>query len=799
MAQDTIDKIINIQFKYSDLVNGWVEASKAIDSANAKLKEFKKEGNAEGVAKQTQLIKALRTEMSQYTREIQANVREEVKAEGSINQLNARITKLTAQYNAMSGEVRKSSVGEALAKEIAEVQTEVNKANEAVLNFRNNVGNYASAAKGFSPLTFQVQQLARELPSLTMSFSQFFLAISNNLPMFADELTRAKKANESLKDSGKATVPVFKQVVSSIFSWQTGLVVGITLLTAYGKEIANWVKGLFNAKEASISMEEAARNVNNTIKESGSSIGDQIAKVNKLQMAWNDLGDDLDARRRFITENKDAFDDLGVKVEDVNDAENLLVRNTPLFIQALQARAKAIAAQKIAAESYEKYVKVVADTEMDLANAEQLKDYYTKQKAERERMYGNLTADVYQRQIKASQSMINVHQEEIDKINEQRKAALDVGNVYTKLQGQFEKEAADIIKNAGIKAKANEDLMNSTRSIMEEEEIDPIAEAVKKQQEEVKKFVLSFGKDIDKELDRIDNEIAGAFREQLSTQQQIYQNRIATARLEGGDLAAAKEMVNIYKEQLDNFDSLSEIYKASGYTDLDIQTMRIEARQRVADAEQNIAEIQFRTTQKGLSMAAQTASAMSSAFEALGGEGERYAEFAKALAVMNVILTQAQAIAGAVRAGTDAPWFMLPLTIATAIASVTAAIASAVNTVNSTETPKYASGGLVTGPGTGTSDSIPAMLSNGEAVMTAAAVNEWGAMLSAMNVASGGNAINVSNLPQRGDGMRGMERMMERVMMNMPTPVVSVVDINKGQRKVQVQDNISKLGRKKYA
>ena len=41
--------------------------------------------------------------------------------------------------------------------------------------------------------------------------------------------------------------------------------------------------------------------------------------------------------------------------------------------------------------------------------------------------------------------------------------------------------------------------------------------------------------------------------------------------------------------------------------------------------------------------------------------------------------------------------------------------------------------------------------------------------------------------------------MMERVMMNMPTPVVSVVDINKGQRKVQVQDNISKLGRKKYA
>ena len=110
----------------------------------------------------------------------------------------------------------------------------------------------------------------------------------------------------------------------------------------------------------------------------------------------------------------------------------------------------------------------------------------------------------------------------------------------------------------------------------------------------------------------------------------------------------------------------------------------------------------------------------------------------------------------------------------------------------------FSEGGLVTGPGTGTSDSIPAMLSNGEAVMTAQAVNDWGAMLSAMNVASGGNAIQVSNLPQRNDGMKGMERMMERALMNMPAPIVSVVDINKGQKRVKVQNSLGKLGRKKY-
>lgn len=110
----------------------------------------------------------------------------------------------------------------------------------------------------------------------------------------------------------------------------------------------------------------------------------------------------------------------------------------------------------------------------------------------------------------------------------------------------------------------------------------------------------------------------------------------------------------------------------------------------------------------------------------------------------------------------------------------------------------FAQGGLVTGPGTGTSDSIVARVSNGEAIMTAQAVNDWGAVLSAMNVSSGGNAIQVSNLPQRGDGMRGMKQIIQEAMSEMPAPVVSVVDINKGQKRVKVSSNLAKLGRIKY-
>ena len=139
--QDTIDKIINIQFNYRALVQGWAAASDAIDKASENLQKFKKEGNSEGVAKQTQLIKALRTEMAAYTREMQANIKEEVKQEGSIEQLRGSIAKLTAAYNKMSREERNAAKGTDLAKKIAGLQTELNEANTAIHNFRDTVGN----------------------------------------------------------------------------------------------------------------------------------------------------------------------------------------------------------------------------------------------------------------------------------------------------------------------------------------------------------------------------------------------------------------------------------------------------------------------------------------------------------------------------------------------------------------------------------------------------------------------------------------------------------------------------------
>lgn len=793
MAQDTIDKIINIQFRYSDLIKGWEAASAAIDTAKVKLQEFKKAGDSEGVAKQTQIIKALRTEMSAYTREIQANIREEINLDGSVEKLRAGVQALTAQYNKLSREERNNAdVGGKLSSQIREMQTELNEANASLLNFRDNVGNYASAAKGFTPLTFQVQQLAREMPSLTMSLQQFFLAISNNLPMFADELTRARMANKALRAEGKPTVSVFKQVLSAIGSWQTALVVGITLLTAYGKEIGAWVKGLFTAKEAALSMAEAQDKVNDALKKDGYGIGEQIAKVKELQMQWRALGDDLKARKQFIVDNKDAFDDLGVKVTNVNDAENLLVTNTTALTDALSMRARAAAGMKLAAEAYEKAL--IKQQEVE----EEIKKGYTTTISSAGGSFGGGFTKVNRAYTKAEE----------EELMAPVRALEAQAEAYLNVSVESQNTASEILKNAGIEEAANDKVANGVKRILTLEELQAKMrdKNLNKYTKSIADWRVSLGKevakiesDIDKAMEESDKSIVDSFKKQVQNEELKFKNRINEARIAGGDLGAAREMIEIYKEQLAQIDKLEDAYRAAGYTDEQIQAERIKARIGVQQAEQNIADIQLRTTQQALGAASQVAGGFSAMFEALGGEGERYAEFSKALAIFEVALQQAQAIAGAVAnaAKYSIPW-LLPVQIASSIAAVVAAIAQATQATDSAQTPKYASGGLVTGPGTGTSDSIPAMLSNGEAVMTAQAVNDWGAMLSAMNVASGGNAIQVSNLPQRNDGMRGMKAMIREAMLEMPAPIVSVVDINKGQKRVKVQNNLGKLGRKKY-
>ncbi|WP_370744666.1 hypothetical protein [Alistipes communis] len=915
---ENIDKIINIRVKYSDLIKGMSESAKRIDTLNDRISELKsglkglkaarkagtidKEAYNEQVAQTTQElianreeVKALQSAMRLYSREIQDNIKEEKNLEGSVNGLRKSIRDLTAQYNALSAADREGSVGNGIAERISKMQAQVSAAEQRLGNFRSNVGNYQSA---FNGLNVSVSQIVRELPSATMGANMFFLAISNNIPMLVDEINKLRAANKLAMKEGKQGVPILKQMGAAVFSWNSLVSVGITLLTVYGKDIVSWIGNLFKGREAAMTMAEAQAEVNKQMAgvnkqmaEYSGIYGDQVAQLRALQLQWNQLGDDLKAKTEFVKKNQEAFHKLGVKINDTNDAERLLVERTDDFVLALQARAKAAAAQKLASEEYESYLKVVAETEDELAQAERLKSFYVKQKADREKMYSGLTADIYQRQIRASQTMINQQQKIIDNIQEQRNAAMKNGNVYAKLQNQYKKQATDILNQLEIKEydpnsekvekdalkaaktraksikeakdaalKAEKDyfqLVQQMRTKTKESELKSISEqnsVAKKsaekriseidillktaegeqaawllqEKETLNKRILALDEKYQKDRISVEAKYSEeALRKELAREEARIRARLgmdaqmdALARAQvknenysdlksedngkrlSAQRAIAQEELRIAMDKYQALLSMDEATKESLYdSDVAYQTAVLNGEMAVQDAKletaritKEQAEYQLNTTLTAMST---ISGAAANLFNTLAEDNAEFAEFAKLLALFNIGVNTALAISEAI-AGNAAR----PIKMAAAIAAVLSAIAQAYQVLNQAEkpaTPKFSRGGLVTGPGTGTSDSIPARLSNGEAVMTARAVVDWGPVLSMMNVSSGGNAIPTSHLPERrAGGMREMEQMLRRVMREMPNPVVTVRDINNGQRRVKVQDETARYaGRKR--
>lgn len=211
---------------------------------------------------ENEALKKLRKEYSD-------NIKIEGVAADSLVSLRKQLSLLNAEYDRLSASDRKAAIGTDLQKQIQSLNTEISAAEQATGRYQRNVGNYASAWNG---LGMSVQQVARELPSLAIGWNTFFLAISNNLPMLADELKKASAEYKAFKAAVAAgnndvakVAPVWKQLISSIFSWQTALVVAITMLSVYGKDIIEWTKNLFGADTAQKRLNESLKEFNNLV------------------------------------------------------------------------------------------------------------------------------------------------------------------------------------------------------------------------------------------------------------------------------------------------------------------------------------------------------------------------------------------------------------------------------------------------------------------------------------------------------------------------------------------------------
>lgn len=187
------------------------------------------------------------------TQAVIATLREEMQR---LQQQVASMPTLDQSNNIAMIEALQAKIEE-LESDLARISKTAKSASASTKNTTLVPKDAAKAQSTFNGLNMSIQQIAREMPSLAMGPQMFFLAISNNLPIFADNVQRAREEYDMLVKSGQKGVPVWKQILKSLFSWQTALTTGIMLLVMYGKEIGNWVSELVGGKSALDEMRES--------------------------------------------------------------------------------------------------------------------------------------------------------------------------------------------------------------------------------------------------------------------------------------------------------------------------------------------------------------------------------------------------------------------------------------------------------------------------------------------------------------------------------------------------------------
>ena len=436
-------KVLELKAKIRELTSARKEQKTVIDplaQAQEKLAYAQSEEN--------QQLKLYSTQIREANRISELRVQIANSAEGSYNQLSAQYALNKIRLNQMSQAERDAAdSGKKLEAETVAIYERMVKLQEATGNYRLSVGHYEKTWDG---LGISISQVVREIPAAAVSMNTFFLGISNNIPMVVDEINRLRAKNRLLQAEGKATVNVTKSIVKALFSWNTALVVLLTVLSMFGSEIINWISGLIKGKNAVISLDEALDNIAKELETTNGSFGSNIVSLKQLQQEWKNLKT-IAEKNQWIKDNKTEFDKLGVAVNNTTDAENVFVDNTEAVINALKLRAKAAAAQELASKKYEEALIARNKAETEAAQGpsgwDKTKNFLVQSAL---RSGDGLSVPAANLELADQVSAEDFKQQRVKDLQDEAKAAEAAGDTYFNLAAGYEAAAKAELNAAGI-------------------------------------------------------------------------------------------------------------------------------------------------------------------------------------------------------------------------------------------------------------------------------------------------------------------------------------------------------------
>lgn len=527
-----------------------------------------------------------------------------------------------------------------------------------------------------------------------------------------------------------------------------------------------------------------------------------VKKANKLEQEQADRNVELAERKlkalqiesEWAQNNKDANDELAkleaavykARKEQFDKTRELLEQENSIKNE-IAAKDKASAEEaKKQAEEYTRIVKERKDKETEaIRQAEDAMLSLVKDGVDKQRQQINLS---YSREIEDLKKKLKEEQNLTSKARDAILATIKAKEQEYKIELQ---KLADeqITKEIENRQKLISLQLESVKEGSEQEYQLKMNQLLAQQELELSNTELTEQMKIairakyDKQLEELINTRNANIAKQ---EQEAIRLRFETeiAELHGNEEEILRVKVEQRKAELDAIQQMEgESIEAFNLRKLEAENAYIDAKQELTDKEIAIEQAKYDAV-------AQITGGLISLTEQLGESNEGLAKFSKVLALGEIAVNTGKAIAAGVAQAQSVPFPGNIAAIATTVATILANIATAIKTVKSA---KFATGGLVTGPGTGTSDSIPAQLSNGESVMTARTTELFAPILSSFNQMGGGVPINITASSNQTMGEDMLARAVAKGVQMMPNPVVSVTEINTVGKRVEVLENLGSL------
>ena len=749
---------------------------------------------------------------------------------------------------------RKGARGDELKNKINEVTDALKGGEEETQRYYRNVGNYEEAIKSAVasniPFIGTLIQTQDEMGSVkagavaagaaVKNFSKTLLALLANpivailtaISVVIMAVAKGLKSSEENTSRWNAVLAPLKMVLDAVGKVLQIVASGILSVVESGGKMMEWITKQLEKLPV---------------------LGKYVAEVNKeyeryITMAKEQAAIDRDTRNLQVQNAKNALqiatlkakadDELNVsakeRMEAIREANRLEEEASKKNYELAKRRYELMVQQNAMAENTKETNDAIAQAEVEMYNA--LTEYQDK----RGELLGrevSLANEIKSAEKEKSDAAIASKQKEVEAVRAAEDAMLalvkdkreqvrkEIEFTYSR---QIEDLRARLNTETDLTVKARQAINDQIKALeqkkaaelqklSEEElqkEIDNRSKLISLQLEAVKKgseqeyqlrmqqlLVQRDAELADKELTeqmklaivdkynrQIDDLVAQHEKEISEKQQEAVRVRMENEIMQLQQ-SGASELDILQEQAAQKLELLNSIQQQEGESEQEFLNRKLLANQEYIDAKKAIAEKEVEIEQAKYEAISSIASGLSSVFEALGDSNKGFAILSKTLALAEIAINTGKAIAAGVAQAQSVPFPANIAAIATTVTTILANIATAINTVKSA---KFATGGLVTGPGTGTSDSIPAQLSNGESVMTARATSMFAPLLSSFNQMGGGVPINVTQTSSQTLGEDMLARAVAKGVQAI-RPVVSVEEITRVNNRVKVLENLGSI------